>query len=58
MSRFLSTFEPVLRRLGDSIDPFAEAGAPPPRTLWAFCKWCLSGAWPVLILAAVFSAVW
>ena len=57
MDRFLATLEPLLKRLGDSVDPFREAGVPPPRTLWAFCKWCLSGSWPVLILASVFSAL-
>ncbi|SFR34731.1 ABC transporter ATP-binding protein [Litoreibacter janthinus] len=49
--------ETVLKRLGDSIDPFREADTPPPSTLWAFCKWCLAGSWPVLIVAAVVSAL-
>lgn len=57
IERFFSQLEPILKRLGDAIDPFAEAGTPPPRTLWAFSKWCLAGSWPVLILAAVFSAL-
>ncbi|WP_298259173.1 ABC transporter ATP-binding protein [uncultured Litoreibacter sp.] len=57
MERLLGMLEPVLKRLGNAIDPFAEAGSPPPRTLWAFCKWCLAGSWPVLILAALFSAL-
>ena len=48
---------PALTRLGNLIDGFKPAGSPPPRTLWAFCKWCLSGAWPVLGIAAVFSAI-
>lgn len=47
----------ILRWLGDLIDGFKPANGPPPRTLWAFCKWCLSGAWPVLSLAAIVSAV-
>ncbi|RLJ41375.1 ATP-binding cassette subfamily B protein [Litoreibacter meonggei] len=54
---FSRLFEPVLTRLGDSIDPFREAETAPPRTLWAFCKWCLAGSWPVLLLASVFSAL-
>ncbi|WP_425097757.1 ABC transporter ATP-binding protein [Tropicibacter sp. S64] len=37
------------------INPFAEADGPPPRTLWAFCRWAIRGAWPPLMLAAVFS---
>ena len=57
MGRILTKLEPLLKRLGDSIDPFREAGTPPPRTLWAFCKWCLAGSWPVLVLASAFSAL-
>lgn len=48
---------PVLGYLGDLIDGFAPAETAPPTTLWAFCKWCLSGAWPVLIFAACVSAI-
>jgi len=43
-------------RLGDLIDPFKPADGPPPRTLWAFFKWCLAGTWPVLIVAFGVSA--
>jgi ATP-binding cassette subfamily B protein len=42
--------------IGDWINPFATAKGPPPQTLGAFLQWCLSGAWPVLILAACISA--
>ncbi len=38
------------------IDAFRHAEGPPPQTLWAFMRWCLSGAWPALWLAAFFSA--
>ena len=38
------------------IDAFRYADGPPPQTLWAFMRWCLSGAWPALWLAAFFSA--
>jgi ATP-binding cassette subfamily B protein len=38
------------------IDAFRHADGPPPQTLWAFMRWCLSGAWPALWLAAFFSA--
>ena len=39
------------------IDPFRAAEGPPPQTLGAFMRWCLSGAWPVLWLAAAISAL-
>ncbi|WP_411976325.1 ABC transporter ATP-binding protein [Sulfitobacter faviae] len=38
------------------INPFRPAEGPPPQTLWAFTRWCLAGAWPVLWLAAFLSA--
>lgn len=38
------------------IDAFRPADGPPPQTLGAFMRWCLSGAWPALIVAAVLSA--
>ncbi|GHD98334.1 multidrug ABC transporter ATPase [Defluviimonas sp. 20V17] len=38
-------------RLGRLIDAFRPAEGPPPNTLLAFLRWCLSGAWPVLIWA-------
>lgn len=38
------------------IDPFQGSDGPPPQTLGAFMRWCLSGAWPVLWLAAFLSA--
>ena len=44
-------------RLGNLIDPFKPADGPPPRTLWAFFKWCLAGTWPVLIVAFGVSAL-
>ncbi|MEM9583929.1 MAG: ABC transporter ATP-binding protein [Pseudomonadota bacterium] len=49
--------EPILDRLGGSINAFQPAKSPPPRTLWAFCKWCLDGSWPILFLAACVSAI-
>lgn len=39
------------------IDAFRPAEGPPPRTLLAFFRWCLSGAWPGLVIAAVASAL-
>ena len=43
--------------IGNWIDAFRPAVGPPPQTLWAFLRWCLTGAWPMLILAALFSAL-
>ncbi len=44
-------------RLSRLIDAFRPADGPPPRTLIAFFRWCLSGAWPGLTLAATASAL-
>jgi ATP-binding cassette subfamily B protein len=43
-------------RFAGWINPFKPAEGPPPQTLGAFMGWCLSGAWPVLCLAALLSA--
>jgi len=43
--------------IGDLIKPFSPAEGPPPQELGAFMRWCLSGAWPALWLAAAFSAL-
>ncbi|WP_420585559.1 ABC transporter ATP-binding protein [Ruegeria sp.] len=43
-------------KLADLIDPFKNIETPPPQTLGAFIRWCLSGAWPMIFVAAVFSA--
>lgn len=47
----------LMQRLGDMIDGFAPAEGPPPRTLMAFCRWCLAGAWPVIFIATAASAI-
>ena len=39
------------------IDAFRPAEGPPPRTLLAFFRWALSGAWPGLTVAALASAL-
>ncbi|AUH32621.1 ABC transporter ATP-binding protein [Paracoccus tegillarcae] len=44
------------RRLGNLVDAFRPADGPPPHTLLAFFRWCLSGAWGGLSLAAIASA--
>ncbi|MBY6140162.1 ABC transporter ATP-binding protein/permease [Leisingera daeponensis] len=43
--------------LGNLIDAFRPAEGPPPQRLGAFLRWCLAGAWPMLFLAASFSAL-
>lgn len=45
-----------MKRLGNLIDAFRPAVGPPPRTLVAFVRWALSGAWPVLAVAAAISS--
>ncbi|MEP1767284.1 MAG: ABC transporter ATP-binding protein [Sulfitobacter sp.] len=42
--------------MGNWINAFRPADGPPPQTLGAFMRWCLSGAWPALWLAAAMSA--
>lgn len=42
---------------GNLIDAFKPAEGPPPQTLGAFMRWCLSGAWPMLCFAALCSAM-
>jgi len=44
-------------KLADLIDPFKTTETPPPQTLGAFIRWCLSGAWPMIFVAACFSAI-
>ncbi len=43
--------------IGNWINPFRPVTGPPPQMLGAFMRWCLSGAWPVLWLAAGISAL-
>jgi ATP-binding cassette subfamily B protein len=50
-------FRPVLLWLSGLIDGFAHADGPPPRALWPFIRWCLGGAWPVILVATLFSAM-
>ncbi len=44
-------------RVADLINPFKNIETPPPHTLGAFIRWSLSGAWPMLFVAAAFSAI-
>ncbi|PTV93745.1 ATP-binding cassette subfamily B protein [Rhodobacter aestuarii] len=39
------------------INAFTPAEGPPPQRLLSFLRWCLSGAWPVVAVAAVASAL-
>lgn len=43
-------------RLSTLINPFMAADGPPPRTLGAFLRWALSGAWPGITIATIISA--
>ncbi len=45
-----------MKQIETWIEAFRPADGPPPNTLWAFVRWCLASAWPVLILAALLSA--
>ena len=47
----------LAQRLADLIDAFAPATDAPPRALAPFIGWSVRGAWPVLILAALLSAL-
>ncbi|MHA7887250.1 ABC transporter ATP-binding protein [Roseicyclus sp.] len=49
--------QPILHWLSALIDGFAHAEGPPPRDLWPFIRWCLSGAWPVILVATVLSGL-
>ncbi|MEJ2035369.1 MAG: ABC transporter ATP-binding protein [Maritimibacter sp.] len=44
-------------KLSNLIDPFQPATGAPPKTLTAFLRWCLAGAWPVIFLAALISSL-
>ncbi|MGB7242242.1 MAG: ABC transporter ATP-binding protein [Sulfitobacter sp.] len=43
-------------KISNWIDATRPANGPPPQSLGAFLAWCLSGAWPALVLAAIVSA--
>ncbi|SMX41276.1 ABC transporter ATP-binding protein [Octadecabacter ascidiaceicola] len=46
----------AIQWLGGLIDSRKESNDPPPSTLVRFYNWALSGAWPIIGLAALFSA--
>lgn len=43
-------------KISNWIEAFQRAEGPPPQTLWPFLRWCLSGSWPALWLAALCSS--
>ncbi|WP_434616421.1 ABC transporter ATP-binding protein [Tabrizicola sp. M-4] len=45
------------RSLGNMIDAFRPADAPPPEKLGKFFLWSLSGSWPALIVAGILSSL-
>lgn len=45
-----------MKNIENWIEAFRPADGPPPKTLWAFVRWCLASSWPILILAALLSA--
>lgn len=47
----------ALQSLGSLIDAFRPAEGSPPQSLAAFMRWCLSGSWPMLVLAGVLSSL-
>ncbi len=47
----------LVARLAGLINAFEPAPTAPPQTLWAFIFWSVHGAWPVLLVAAVISAI-
>lgn len=45
-----------MRWVSNLVDAFQPADGPPPRTLFAFFKWCLKGSMPWLWVAGILSA--
>ncbi|WP_427854441.1 ABC transporter ATP-binding protein [Gymnodinialimonas phycosphaerae] len=53
----MTTVMRIVDWLAGLVPAFAAADGPPPRTLWPFMRWCLSGAWPIMIIAAMMSGL-
>ena len=53
----MKTLLRIVDWLASLIAPFAPADGPPPQSLWPFMKWCLSGAWPIMFVAALMSGL-
>lgn len=47
----------ILDFFSNLIDGFKPTDEPPPKELWPFFRWALSGSWPVLSVAAAVSAL-
>ena len=47
----------MFRRLANLIDYAERADGPPPNSLWPFMAWCTKGTWPIIVLAALASAI-
>ena len=47
----------MFRRLANLIDYAERADGPPPDSLWPFMAWCTKGTWPIIVLAALASAI-
>ena len=47
----------MFRRLANLIDYAEGADGPPPNSLWPFMAWCTKGTWPIIVLAALASAI-
>ena len=47
----------LARTLGNAIDAFRPADAPPPERLGKFFLWSLSGSWPALTVAGILSSL-
>ena len=46
-----------MKWVGELIDSFQPAEGPPPKTLWAFLKWCLRGSFRVIAAGSALSMV-
>ena len=51
----LKTYQRGIHFFASLVDTDAPAVGAPPQTLWPFMKWCVRGAWHVMILAAIMS---
>lgn len=50
-------YQRAIERMGGLIDSRMQAEGPPPNTLFAFFRWSMSGAWGVIGIAALISAL-
>ena len=50
-------YQQILRVAGNAIDTERPAKGAPPKTLWPFMGWCMSGAWPAMMFAGLLSVL-